>query len=86
MVYNLICNIFILVYVGNTQNNIKMIEQHFQDVAQKVQHNENLDTFATHFAQYFNQKRTPQHSHEIMSFGIIYIINPIGLMKTCGKS
>ena len=60
MVYNLICNICILVYVGNTQNNIKIMEQHFQDVAQKIQHDENSDTFAAHFSQYLNQKLTPQ--------------------------
>ena len=65
---------------------LKIMEQHFQDLDQKVQHDENLDTFEAHFAQYFNQKPTPQQCHEIMSFWIIYMLNPIGLMKTCGKS
>ena len=60
VVYNVICKICILVYVGNTQNNIKIMEQHFQDVAQKIQHDENSDTFAAHFSQYLNPKLTPQ--------------------------
>ena len=42
------------------------MEQHFQDVAQKVRYNKNLDTFAAHFAQDFDQKPTPQQCCEIM--------------------
>ena len=34
------------------------MEQHFQDVAQKVKHNKNSDTFANNFAQHFEQKPT----------------------------
>ena len=36
------------------------MEQHSEDVAQKVHHDKNLDTFTTHFAQHFDQKPTPQ--------------------------
>ena len=36
------------------------MEQHLQDVVQKVQYDKNSDTFAACFAQYFNQKPTPQ--------------------------
>ena len=42
--------------------------QHFQDVAQKVQHDKNSDTFAAHFAQHFDPKPTPQQCREIMKF------------------
>ena len=38
----------------------KIMEQHFQDVAQKVQHDKKYDTFAAHYAQHFDQKPTPQ--------------------------
>ena len=64
----------------------KKMEQHFQDVAQKVQHDKNPDTFAAHFAQNFNQKPTPQHFREIMIFKILFRVNPIGSMKTWNKS
>ena len=36
------------------------MERHHQDVAQKVQHDKNSDTFAAYFAQHFDQKPTPQ--------------------------
>ena len=64
----------------------KRMEQHFQDVAQKVVNNKNLDSFAAHFAKHFTQKRSPQECREIMSFDILSTVNPIGSMKTWGKS
>ena len=36
------------------------MEQHFQDVAQKVMNDENLDSVAVHFAKDFTQKPSPQ--------------------------
>ena len=62
------------------------MEQHFQDVAQKVMNNNNSDYFASHFAKYFTQKPSPQQYRKIMSFGILSTVNPIGSMKTWGKS
>ena len=62
------------------------MEQHFQDVAQKVQRDKNSDTFAAHFAQHFEQKPTPQQCREIMKFGILSKVNPIRSMKTWSKS
>ena len=38
-------------YVGNIKNTKKK-EQHFQDVSQKVMHDNNSDYFATHFTKY----------------------------------
>ena len=36
--------------VGKTQNTLnKIMKQHHQDVAQKVQHDKHLDTFVAHF-------------------------------------
>ena len=32
------------------------MEQHFQDVVQKVANNHNSDSFAAHFAKHFTQK------------------------------
>ena len=46
------------------------MEQHFQDVAQKVANNNNLNSFAAHFAKHFTQKPSPQECREIMDFDI----------------
>ena len=64
----------------------KRMEQHLQDVAQKVANNKNSDSFAAHFAKHFTQKPRPQECCETMSFDIISTVNPIGPMKTWGKS
>ena len=61
------------------------MEQHFQDVAQKVTNNKNSESFAAHFAKHFTQKPSPQECREIMSFDIISTVNPICSMKTWGK-
>ena len=63
----------------------KIMEQHFQDVAQKVQYDKNSDTFAAHFAHHFDQKPTPQQCHEIMKFETLSKVNPIELIKTWSK-
>ena len=44
------------------------MEKHFQDMAQKVQDDRNLDTFVAYFAQHFDQKTTPQNCREIIKF------------------
>ena len=36
------------------------MEQHFQDSFQKCMHDNNLDSFAAHFAKTFTQKPSPQ--------------------------
>ena len=46
----------------------------------------NSYSFAAHLAKHFTQKPSPQECHEIMSFGILSKVNPIGSMKTWGKS
>ena len=61
------------------------MEQHFQDVAQKVQRDKNSNTFAAHFAHHFDQKPTLQQCREIMKFEILSKVNPIGSMKTWSK-
>ena len=58
------------------------MKQNFQDVAQKIQHDKDFDTFAAHFAQHFEQKPTPQQCREIMKFKILSEVSTIGLMKT----
>ena len=62
------------------------MEQHFQDIAQKVQHDKHSDTFAAHFETHFDQKPTPQQCREITKFKILSKVNPIGSMKTWSKS
>ena len=57
VVYKVTCKLCFSVYVGNTQNNLKkLMEIFFQDVAPREQHDKNLNTFAAHFAQHFDQK------------------------------
>ena len=58
------------------------MEQHFQDVAQKVANNKNSDSFADHFAKHFTQKPSPQECREIGSVEILSAVNLIGSMKT----
>ena len=64
----------------------KRTEQHFQDVAPKVANIKNSDSFAAHFAENFTQKPSPQQCREFMSFNILSMVNPIGSMKSWGKS
>ena len=61
------------------------MEQYFQDIVQKVQHDKHSDTFAAHFVTHFDQKPTPQQCREIMKFVFSAKVNPIGSMKTWGK-
>ena len=68
------------VYGKYSKHPKKRMEQHFQEVAQKLQCDKNSDTFAAHFAQHFYQKPTPQQCHEIMKLEILSKVNPIGLM------
>ena len=55
-------------------------------MAQKAANNNNSDSFAAHFAKHFTQKLGPQECREIMSFDILYTVNPIDSIKTWGKS
>ena len=52
VIYNVTCKCCGNFYVGNTQNTLKRMEQHFQDVAKKVTNNKNSDYFAAHFAKH----------------------------------
>ena len=62
------------------------MEQHFQDVGQKVLNDSKSESFATHFAKQFTPKPSPQKCRGIMSFDILSTVNHIGSMKTWGKS
>ena len=61
------------------------MKQHFQDVVQHFMHDNNSDSFTDHFAKYFTQKLSLQQCCKIMSFVILYMVNPIGSMNTGGK-
>ena len=71
-------------YVGNTQNKLKIMEQHFQYVAKKLIHDNNSYSFAAHYVRHFKRKPIPQEYCDIMSFGIISTVNFIGSMKSWG--
>ena len=62
------------------------MKQKYQYVAQKLQYDKKSYTFAAHFAQHFNKKKTPQQCHEIMKFETLSTVNSIRLMKTWSKS
>ena len=62
------------------------MEQNFHYVVQKVENNKKSESFAAHFAKHFTQKPSPQQCREIMSIDILSTVNPIGSMKTWGKS
>ena len=62
------------------------MEQHFQDVAQKVENIKHMDSFTAHFAKHFMLKPSPQGCRKFRSFDIISTVNPKGSMKTWGKS
>ena len=51
----------------------------------KSMNDENLHSFAGHFAKRFTQKPSPQQCHKIMFFGILSTVNPLGSMKTWGQ-
>ena len=61
------------------------MEQHFQDMPQKVMNYNNSDSFAAHFARHFTQKPSPLKCRKIMSFDILSTVNPICSMKIWGK-
>ena len=71
--------------LGNTQDKLRIMEQHLPDVSQKFMHNNNLDCFYAQLASKITQTPSPLQCHEIIFFLIISTVNPIGLMKTWGK-
>ena len=54
------------------------MEQHFQDVDQNSMNDNNLDSIADHFANYFTQRPIQKQCCKIMSFEILSTVNPIG--------
>ena len=61
------------------------MEQHFQDVVQKIANNKNSESFAAHFDKHFTQKLSPQQCRKIICSNILSTVNPISSMKTWGK-
>ena len=60
VVYKLKCEFCGDFYNGNTLNTLKITEQKFQGVDQKVMNNKNLEYFAIHFAKHFTKKTNLQ--------------------------
>ena len=61
------------------------MEQHFQYVSKTFMRDQFLDSFAYHSAKHFTHKMIPQKWRDIMFFGILSTVNPIGSIKTWGK-
>ena len=85
VIYKFTCKFCGDFYIGNTQNTLKRVEQHFQDVAQNVVNNKNPDSSVAHFAKHFTQKPSPQQCRKIISFNILSTVKPIASMKTWCK-
>ena len=64
---------------------LKIMEQQFQYVDQKIMNDNSLDSLDAHLAKKFTKKTIPQQCREFMSFGVLSTVNPIGSMKTWGK-
>ena len=79
------CKICNVVYVENAQNRLKMLEQKFQDVDQKIQCKKNSYYFSADCAHPFTKNLSPQQCHKIMAFDILYTVSPIGPMKAWGE-
>ena len=62
------------------KTHLKVMEQHFQDVLQKLLHDNNPYSFADHLAQNFIQEPSLVICCKIISFGIISTVNLFGLM------
>ena len=60
------------------------MEQHFQDVAQKVANNKNSESFAAHFAKHLRKNQVHKNFAKLC-LSIFFTVNPIGSMKTWGK-
>ena len=61
-----------------SEHSKKRMEQHFQDIAQKVENNKITYSSSAHFAEHFTRKPSPKECREIMSFDILSMVNPIG--------
>ena len=61
------------------------MEQHFQDVAQKVMNDNNSNSSTAHFAKHFTQRPSPQQFFKIMYPNILSTVKPIDSFKTWGK-
>ena len=60
VIYKVTCKCCSDFYIGNTQNTLKRMEQHFQDVAQKFMIYKNSYSFAAHYAKHLTQKPSAQ--------------------------
>ena len=68
VIYKVTCKFCADFYVGNTQNTLKIMEQHFQDVAQKVMNDKNSDSFAAHFTKHLHTNSTTMSQNYVFRY------------------
>jgi hypothetical protein len=78
------------VYIGNTQQHLKKrMQQHFQDVRKLVLTEQRSDSFASHFADFFDPPRNPRERLKIrdqleIKVEVIWQGRPLSVVKTFG--
>ena len=71
--YKVNFKLFNSIDIGNIQKTLnKITEQHFQDVAQKVQCNKKLDSFAAHFDRYLTNNKSTTIFHNNLFWYTLY--------------
>ena len=81
-VYKATCNETGKSYIGNTQQAYKKrMAAHYSDVRRLVLTGKKLDSFASHFANFFNteSKPTPSLFREKITFSIPWEWNPLSV-------
>ena len=74
------------IYTGNTQQSFKKIlDGHFSDLQRLLKNGQKSDSFATHYAQHFNNTMSRIDLRKCMTFKVLKQLNPIGAMKTFTK-
>ena len=74
-------------YIGNTQHACKKrMAAHYSDVRRLVLTGKKSDSFASHFASFFNtvSKPTPSLLQEKITFSILWQGNPLSVQKSFG--
>ena len=86
VVYKATCLRTNKVYIGNTQQSLKnRMKAHFNDVGILVAKGRHSDTFARHYAQFFDERPSPKELRSMMRFEICSQVNPISTSKSFGR-
>ena len=70
------------IYIGNTKQTYKKrMDGHFSDFQILLKNRQKLDSFASHFVQYFNTSMSRTYIHKYMTFKVVKQLNLIGALK-----